>query len=71
MTILEILKQALSIDTADYSNMPDYSTMLDHMGLTPDDDPDFIRECIEMEVQDMEANGESAEGEAEGDAGEE
>lgn len=71
MTILEILKRALDIDTADYSDMPDYSTMLDHLGLTPDDDPDFIRECIEMEAQDMEANGKSGEGEAEGDASEE
>lgn len=69
MTILEILKHALNIDAADYSGMPDYSTMLDHLGFTPDDDPDLIREAIEQEIADIEAEG--GDGEAEGDDGEE
>lgn len=65
MTILEILKRALAIDTADYSDMPDYSTMLDHLGLTPDDDPELIREAIEQEIADLEAFDDTG-GETEG-----
>lgn len=69
MTILEILKRALDIDTADYSDMPDYSTMLDHLGLAPDDDPELIREAIEHEIEALEAVGAAAVGEMQGGDG--
>lgn len=66
MTILEILKRALDIDTADYSDMPDYATILDHLGLTEHDDPDLIRAAIEQEIEALEAAGEDADGDTEG-----
>lgn len=69
MTILEILKRALDWDSTDYSDMPDYSLMLDHLGLCEDDPVDDIRDAIEQEIADMEATGDT--GEAEGDTGEE
>jgi len=66
LTILELLKRALDWDAPDYSGMPDYATILDHLGLTEHDDPDLVRETIEQEIEALEADGEDAEGDAEG-----
>ncbi len=66
MTILEILKRALDWDELDYSGMPDYATILDHLGLSEDDDPELIREAIEEEIEALEAEGEDAGGQTEG-----
>lgn len=65
MTILEILKRALDCEDA-YKDMPDYATILDHLGLTEHDDPELIREAIEQEIEALEAAGEDADSDAEG-----
>jgi hypothetical protein len=66
LTILELLKRALDWDAPDYSGMPDYATILDHLGLTADDDPELIRDAIEQEIEALEADGEDADSDAEG-----
>lgn len=63
MTILELLKRALDWDAPDYSGMPDYATILDHLGLTEDDDPELVRDAIEQEIEALGAEGEDASGE--------
>lgn len=66
MIILEILKRALAWDSDDYQDMPDYATILGHLGLAEDDDPELIREAIEGEIDALEAEAEEAEAEPEG-----
>ncbi|KAB2943067.1 MAG: hypothetical protein K8F92_04740 [Hyphomicrobium sp.] len=65
MNILELLRKALAWEGDDYRNMPDYSTILDHLGLTEDDDPELIRECIQDEIESLEVEADDD------DAGEE
>lgn len=66
MSILELLKRALEWDDP-YEDMPDYGFILEHLGLSPDDDPQTVREAIEMEIADLEPD---AVGDGDGDAGE-
>lgn len=66
MTILELLKRALDWDEIDYSGMPDYATILDHLGLSEDDDPELIRQAIAEEIEALGAEGEDASGETGG-----
>lgn len=63
MSILEILKRALEWDSDSYEDMPDYSIILDHLGLAEDDEPELIRACIEQEIDALEAEGDQSEGE--------
>jgi hypothetical protein len=60
--MLKLLKQLLEIDTADYSNMPDWPRVLEHLAMTEEDDPELIRDAIESEIEALEAEGESDDG---------
>lgn len=68
--ILKLLKQLLEIDTADYSSMPDWPRVLEHLAMTEEDDPELIRDAIETEIDALEAEGateDGDDGEAESD----
>lgn len=46
---------------------PDYRDILDHLGLSENDDPELVREAIEDEIAALEADAD-AEDAADGDA---
>ena len=58
MSILKLLKDALEWDDP-YEDMPDYSSILQHLGLDPDTDEETVREHIELEVEALEPEGDS------------
>jgi hypothetical protein len=62
MNLIELLKRALEWDDP-YEDMPDYHEVCAHLGLDPSEDPETIKEAIEMELADLNPDGD--EGEAE------
>lgn len=64
MSIIELLKRALEWNDP-YEDMPDYGLILEHLGLDPYEDPEIVREAIEVELAAL-----GPDGEAEGDADE-
>jgi hypothetical protein len=53
MNIVEMLRQALK--QQDLTKNPDYLAIVDYLGLHEDEDPEFIREAIETELEELEA----------------
>jgi hypothetical protein len=62
MNLIELLKHFLDCEDP-YEDMPDYHEICAHLGLDPSEDPETIKEAIEMELADLNLDGD--EGEAE------
>lgn len=65
--MLEMLKRLSDVE--DLLDSPDLGPVCDYLGLDEDEDPDVIREAIELEIQALEGDEDDAEeGEEGGDA---
>jgi hypothetical protein len=57
MTLIEMLKRALDWEDP-YEDMPDYKEICEHLGIDPGEDPETVKEAIEMELADLQPEGE-------------
>lgn len=55
--MLQRLREFLGLLDEDISHVPDYSDVLDPLGLTAEDDIEDIRDAVQDEIDALEAEG--------------
>ena len=65
MNLIEMLRKVLEYE--DMTKSPDYSTVLDHLELPDDEDPEILRETLQDELEALEARETAGEGDEDGE----